>query len=186
MSGVSRGRLPEGLSLLLQRLAPPRERLRRLARRTFAGHRTIVVPLLDETSSEHALDLACRLAADRLGRVLVVAPLVVEPELPLDALFEEEERALKQRLRRAEAVANTYGIASSGRLLRTRNAAAEVVAEAEEIGATLIVVGAPILSRRGFNRAFPGTVERILRDAPCRVMVATGPFAGRSEGVKHA
>ena len=61
-------------------------RARRLARWTGSiAYRSIVVPLLDREETEHALDLACRLAADRGARVVLVAPLVVERELPIDA-----------------------------------------------------------------------------------------------------
>ena len=48
---------------------------------------------------------------------------------------------------------------------------------ANERGAELVVVGAPVESRRGFNRAFPREVLLLLRAAPCRVMIATGPVA---------
>ena len=41
-------------------------RARRFARWTGSiAYRSIVVPLLDREETEHALDLACRLAADR-------------------------------------------------------------------------------------------------------------------------
>ena len=61
-------------------------RARRFARWTGSiAYRSIVVPLLDSEETEHALDLACRLAADRGARVVLVAPLMVERELPLNA-----------------------------------------------------------------------------------------------------
>ena len=81
-----------------------RRRARRLALRTEAiAYRSIVVPLLEREETEHALDLACRLAADRGARVVLVAPLVVDRELPLNAHF--ELAALKAPLESAAAVA---------------------------------------------------------------------------------
>jgi nucleotide-binding universal stress UspA family protein len=160
-----------------------RRRARRLARRTVAaGYRSIVVPLLGREETEHALDLACRLAADRGARVVVVAPLVVPQELPLDAYFDEELAVLRTALDHAAAIADSYGVGVRRRIVRTRAGAlgrdlAELV---DDHRAELVVVGAPVESRRGFRRAFPAEVLAIVRDVPCRVMIATGPFAGRS------
>ncbi|MGH2997912.1 MAG: universal stress protein [Gaiellaceae bacterium] len=157
-------------------------RARRLARRTAAvRYRSIVVPLLGRAETEHALDLACRLAADRGARVVLVAPLVVPQELPLDAHFQDEEESLRRALGHAAAIAESYGVAARRQIVRTRDRALgrELAEVAHDHRAELVVVGAPVESRLGFRRAFPLDVLSILRDAPCRVMIATGPFAGR-------
>jgi nucleotide-binding universal stress UspA family protein len=161
-------------------------RARRLARWTGSiAYRTIVVPLLEREETEHALDLACRLAADRGARVVLVAPLVVARELPLDARFDGEVRALRERLDSATAVAASYGVGVRREIVRTRPGLLgdEVARVATERGAELVVVGAPVESRRGFKRAFPRDVLLLLRAAPCRVMVATGPVAGSTTTV---
>jgi nucleotide-binding universal stress UspA family protein len=160
------------------RLAHGRRRAEHLARRAFAPHRTIVVPLLGHEESEHAVVLACRLAADRNARVLLLAPLAVEPELPLDAHFDEEEQRLNEWLRHVRTYAESYGISPKTRLIRTRNFGLDVAEEARTEEASLIVVGAPIRSRQGFTGAFLEVVDRILRHAPCRVLIATGEFVG--------
>ena len=156
-------------------------RARRLARWTGSiAYRSIVVPLLDLEETEHALDLACRLAADRRAQVVLVAPLVVERELPIDAHLDGQLVSLKERLESATAVAASYGVAVRREIVRTRPGGfgEEVARVAAERGAELVVVGAPVESRRGFHRAFPREVLLLLRDAPCRVMIATGPFVG--------
>jgi nucleotide-binding universal stress UspA family protein len=163
--------------------AQHRRRVHQQARRALAGlHRTIVVALLETEESEHALDLACLLAADRGARVLLVAPLFVDPELPLDAHFDEDEAQLRVELARTRALASSYGVAIRERVVRTRHGQlGEAVARvADENRATLIVVGAPIESRNGFKRPFSRDVWSVLKDAPCRVMIATGPFATAS------
>lgn len=149
-----------------------------LARRSFSPHRTIVVPLLGHDESEHAVSLACRLAADRNGHVLLLAPLEVPAELPLDARFDEEEQRLKDWLGRVRAHAESYGIAADTEILRTRNFGLDVATEADRMDADLIVVGTPICSRQGFEHTFPEAVERILRHASARVLIATGDFVG--------
>jgi nucleotide-binding universal stress UspA family protein len=156
-------------------------RARRLSRWTGSvGYWSVVVPLLDRDETEHARDLACRLAADRGARIVLVAPLVVERELPLDAHMDVSLTALKRRLESAEAVAGSYGVGVQREIVRTRPGSfgEEVARVAAERRAELVVVGAPVESRRGFHRAFPREVLLLLRDAPCRVMIATGPVAG--------
>jgi nucleotide-binding universal stress UspA family protein len=159
-----------------------RRRARRLARWTGSiAYRSIVVPLLDFEETEHAVDLACRLAADRGARVVLVAPLVVVRELPLNARFDSEIRELKRRLAAAAEVAGSYGVGVRREIVRTRDGwlGDDLARVAAEHRAELIVVGAPVQSRRGFRRAFRRDVLALLRAAPCRVMIATGPVAGR-------
>jgi nucleotide-binding universal stress UspA family protein len=168
---------------LLARAGVARRHVRRFARRAAAiGYRSIVVPLLGRAETEHALDVACRLAADRGARVVLVAPLIVEQELPLDAHFHGELRALKERLDEAAAIAESYGVTARRRIVRSRDRGLglEVAEIAEDERAELVVVGAPVESRRGFRRPFPPEIQWILRDAPARVLIVTGPFAAGS------
>jgi nucleotide-binding universal stress UspA family protein len=156
-------------------------RARRFARRTGSiAYRTIVVPLLDREETEHAVDLACRLAADRGARIVLVAPAVVERELPMNAHLDGRLVSLRERLEIATAVASSYGVAVRREIVRTRPGCFgdEVARVAAERRAELVVVGAPVESRRGFHRAFPREVLLLLRESPCRVMIATGPVAG--------
>jgi nucleotide-binding universal stress UspA family protein len=155
-------------------------RARRFAHWTGSiAYRSVVVPLLEREETEHALDLACRLAADRGARVVLVAPLVVARELPLDAHFGPELGALRARLDSAAAVADSYGVRVRRLVVRTRSGqlGEDVAALAADHRAELVVVGAPVQSRRGFRDALPREVLVLARDAPCRVMIATGPMA---------
>jgi nucleotide-binding universal stress UspA family protein len=58
------------------------------------------------------------------------------------------------------------------RLVRGRSASVEIVAEAARRDAEIIVLGSPrktlVQRRRG---VFGATVDRVMRNAPCRVMV---------------
>jgi nucleotide-binding universal stress UspA family protein len=156
-------------------------RARRFARWTGSiAYRSIVVPLLDREETEHALDLACRLAADRGARIILVAPAVLERELPIDAHLDGQLVTLKERFEHAAAVAGSYGVGVRLELVRTRpgSLGEDVARVAAEHRAELVVVGAPVESRRGFRRAFPRDILLLVRDAPCRVMIATGPVAG--------
>jgi nucleotide-binding universal stress UspA family protein len=145
----------------------------------------VVVPLLDPDPTRHALDLACRLAADRGSRVLLLAPLYVEWELPLDAHFHAEQAELRIELGRERALAESYGVGASGQIVRTRpgELGRGVAEAAANVGASLIVVGAPVDSQRGFRRPFSRDIWSVLNDAPCPVMIATGAPSEREEAV---
>jgi nucleotide-binding universal stress UspA family protein len=155
-------------------LARRRYRLARAARRTLArGYRTIVVPLLDGPETERALQVACRLAAGRGARILLLAPLLVEPELPLDAHFADEERELHVRLERERALVESYGVAAKTRIARARagELGRTVAKIADEERATLVMVGAEAGSPLALHRPAARDVRSILRDAPCRVLL---------------
>ena len=99
-------------------------RVRRRLRRTAAvRYRSIVVPLLGRDETRHAVDLACLLAADRRARLILVAPLVVASELPLDAHFDAETAELRAGMGEAAAIADSYGVGTRRRLVRTRSRA---------------------------------------------------------------
>lgn len=96
-------------------------RARRFARWTGSiAYRSIVVPLLEGEETVHALDLACRLAADRGARVVLVAPLLIERELPLNARMDGALTGLRERLESATAVASSYGVGVRREVVRTR------------------------------------------------------------------
>jgi basic amino acid/polyamine antiporter, APA family len=136
-------------------------------------YRRILVPIVPGRPSDDALDLACRLAAERGARVVAFSVIEVPLELPLDTELPREERRANDELDEAMAVGDTYGVKVVGRLVRGRNASTEIVREAERRGAEIIVLGSPRKSlvdrRRG---VFGTTVDRVLRKAPCRVMIA--------------
>ena len=141
-------------------------------------YRRIVVPIVPGRPSDDALDVACRLAAERGARVVALSVIEVPLELPLDAELPEEERQANDELDEAVAVGETYGVRVIGRLVRGRNASAEIVREAERREAEIIVLGSPrkdLTRRRG---VFGSTVDRVMRKAPCRVMVTTSRQRG--------
>ena len=136
----------------------------------------VVVPLLEPQHTRHALDLASRLAFERGTRLLLLAPLYVDWELPLNAHFRQEEAALRDELKRERAIAESYGVSSHTQIVRTRpgELGRGVAEAASEVNASLIVLGAAVDSQRGFRRPFSRDVWSVLNDAPCPVMVATG------------
>ena len=135
-------------------------------------YRRIVVPILPGRPSDDALDVACRLAAERGARVVALTVLEVPLDLPLDTELPEDERVANAELDEAVAIGETYGVRVVGRLVRGRSASVEIVREAERREAEIIVLGSPRKDLVGRRRSvFGSTVDRVMRHAPCRVMV---------------
>jgi basic amino acid/polyamine antiporter, APA family len=105
--------------------------------------------------------------------------LEVPLELPLDAeLPGHAERKAHDLLDEARAIGDAYGVDVVGRLVRARKAGRAIVEEAERRNSEIVVMGAPrhdAQRRRG--RIFGGTVDFVLKNADCRVMVAAAPRA---------
>jgi APA family basic amino acid/polyamine antiporter len=136
-------------------------------------YRSILVPVKPGRESEEAIDFACRLAAERGSSIAAVSVVTVPLELPLDAELPEEEAAADDALDAAIAIGELYGVDVIGRLLRARSPGRAIVREAERRQTEIIVLGAPRADRmRG--AIFSETVDFILKNAPCRVMVAAG------------
>jgi nucleotide-binding universal stress UspA family protein len=157
-------------------LARGRRRLRQATFPLVGRWRMVVVPVLEPQHTRHALDLASRLAFERGTRLLLLAPLYVDWELPLNAHFKEEEAALRAELQQDRALAESYGVSAHTQIVRTRpgELGRGVAEAAAEVKASLIVLGAAVDSQRGFRRPFSRDVWSVLNDAPCPVMIATG------------
>jgi APA family basic amino acid/polyamine antiporter len=137
-------------------------------------YRNVLVPVVWRRESEAAVDLACRLASERRGSIVALTVLEVPLELPLDAeLPGQAERKAHELLDEARAIGDAYGVDVVGRLVRARRAGRAIVEEVERRNSEIVVMGAPRRDehrRRG--RIFGGTVDFVLKNAPCRVMVA--------------
>jgi APA family basic amino acid/polyamine antiporter len=142
-------------------------------------YRRLLVPVVPGPPSDEAMDVACGLAAERGARITALSVIEVPLELPLSEALEDEERTAHRELVEARAIGESYGVTVLERLTRARSAGRAIVLEAERRGSEIIVLGAP---RRGEGRrgrgVFGKTVDYVLRNAPCRVLVAASREAG--------
>ncbi|HEY2940084.1 MAG TPA: universal stress protein [Gaiellaceae bacterium] len=142
-------------------------------------YRNVLVPVVWRSESEEAVDLACRLATERGASIVALTVIEVPLQLPLDAPQrpEAEERA-HDLLDEARAIGDAYGVDVIGRIVRARRPGRAIVDEAERRNSEIIVMGAPRRDlRRRSGRIFGDTVDFVLKNAPCRVMVAAAPRA---------
>ena len=135
-------------------------------------YRRLLVPVLPGPASDEALDIAAGLAAERGAQITAVTVLEIPLDLPLAAEMPSEEADANRELDEARAIGDSYGISVIPRLVRGRSAGAAIVAEAERRGTEIIVIGAPRKDlTRGKRAVFGRTVDYVLKNAPCRVLV---------------
>jgi APA family basic amino acid/polyamine antiporter len=141
-------------------------------------YRQLLVPVVPGQASDAAMDLACRLAAERGARIVALNVL----EVPLDEALTERlpgaESSANDELDEAVAIGDSYGIRVLTRIERAHSAGPAIVAEADARDAEIIVLGAPrrhLTARQG--AVFGKTVDYVLKHARCRVLVATAEAA---------
>ena len=147
---------------------------RRAPRRAAdAEFRSILIPVNadQELVPWEMVDVASRLAAERGG----VIELFVFSLIPLSEELDVETPDLDNRLRRLVArtttMAGHYGIGVHWSHRRIRDAAAEILAEADRDGTELILLGATDARRTGFRSlARDATARRVAAQARVPVM----------------
>src|SRR3954469_24240993 len=139
-------------------------------------YRSILVPVKPGRESEEAIDFACRLAAQRGSTIAAVSVVTVPMGLALDADVPEAEDRADDALDAAVAIGELYGVNVVPRLLRARSPGRAIVREAERRQTEIIVLGTP-RSARPQRELFSETVDFVLKNAPCRVLVAAGKKA---------
>jgi len=116
---------------------------------------------------------AAKLAARRRRGIHVLVTITVPNSAPIEADMPEQERAAQEVIEQAKLVG---GRRVSGHLQKVRagQAGRLIVNEAREMHAAAIVVALP--PRRG-AALFGPTLETILSERPCRVIIQTTPAA---------
>lgn len=137
--------------------------------------RRILVPVGVGAIGEEVMATALRIARRTGARVDVVHVVEVPMSLGLDAPPDPAgEEAAREAIDEAREIADEHHTPIEGRVVRARGLAEAIVAEAVAVGADLIVMGSSP-RRRGRSRLFGPTVDEVLRDAPCEVMVVAYP-----------
>jgi len=140
------------------------------------GYRRLLVPVVANAESARAVQIACDLAAEDRASITALAVLEVPPLLPFDAHMVDAEDEAQRLLEAVGATGDAYGVTVSPKLLRARDVGAAIVESAATDGIELIVIGAPHRRLRSSRAVvFGGTVEHVLKDAPCRVMIIATP-----------
>jgi len=134
----------------------------------------IFVPAI-ETSITELMHIACKVAKTD-GAFITTAYIIEVPmTLPLEAVPKKEVLRGERLLKAAEQVAGEYDITVDAELIQTRFAGRAIVEKVADIGADLVLMGAP-QSKTG-DIGFSQGVKYVLRNSPCRVWTTYVPRA---------
>jgi APA family basic amino acid/polyamine antiporter len=141
-------------------------------------YRNLLVPVIPGQPSDSAMDLACRLAAERRSRIVALNVLEVPLDRPLTDRLPADEAVANAELDEAVAIGDSYGVRVLTRLERAHAAGPAIVAEADARNAEIIVLGSPRRTLTSSQAAvFGKTVDYVLKHASCRVLVAAAESA---------
>jgi APA family basic amino acid/polyamine antiporter len=123
----------------------------------------------DQPFSEEVMATAAKLTSDRRRGIHITALLTVPTHLPLESSMAKEEKEAQSKIERAKLIA---GLRVSGRVERVRPGQEGyfLARQARTSKAAAIVIG--LRSRRGVPQ-YGKTLETILRERPCRVIVVS-------------
>ena len=142
-------------------------------------YRDLLVPVIPGQPSDAAMDVACRLAAERRARIIALNVVEVPLDRAVTDRFPELEATGNAELDEAVAIGDSYGVRVLTRLDRAHAAGPAIVAEADARNAEIIVLGSPRRNLTARQAAvFGKTVDYVLKHARCRVMIATEGAAG--------
>jgi APA family basic amino acid/polyamine antiporter len=131
-------------------------------------YESVLVVFEDGEYSPEAVSTAVRLAARRRRGIHVLVTITVPPNSPIDAVMPEQEA-------RASSIVDSARVRGGRRVtghwekVRPGQAGRRVVEEANEIRARAVVM--PLPPRRTGSSLFGRTLETVLSERPCRVII---------------
>jgi nucleotide-binding universal stress UspA family protein len=148
--------------------------VRRTSRRTAdAEFRSILIPVSadQELVPWEMVDVASRLAAERGGVIELFVFSLIPLSEDMDVEIQDLESRLRRLVARTTAMAGRYGIRVRWSHRRIRDAAAEILAEADRDGTELILLGATDARRADYRSlARDTTARRVSAQARVPVM----------------
>jgi basic amino acid/polyamine antiporter, APA family len=139
-----------------------------------ASFRRVLVPMKLGPIGEEMVATAVALAKERDASVDAVYVIRIPLELPLDAELIDEEEMATSSLAEAQLLGEEHDVRVEPVTVRARSIGQAIVAEATQRGSDLIVLGSAPRWRRQ-SAFFSPTVDYVLRNAPCDVLVVAFP-----------
>jgi APA family basic amino acid/polyamine antiporter len=141
-------------------------------------YESVVVAFEDADYSSDAVATAVKLAARRRRGVHIVVLISVPNHLPIDARMPEPERIAEQSIDAARVLGGRR-VTGHWEKVRPGGAGRRIVQEARDVKARALIMGVP--RRRAASSPFGRTLETVLADRPCRVIITTDGPPKRSE-----
>jgi basic amino acid/polyamine antiporter, APA family len=139
-------------------------------------YESVLVAFEDDHYSPEAVSTAVRLAARRRRGIHVLVTITVPPNSPINAAMPEQEAKASSIIDSAR-VRGGRRVTGHWEKVRPGQAGRRVVEEAREIRARAVVL--PLPPRRTGASLFGRTLETVLSERPCRVIIDSTPKAAR-------
>jgi nucleotide-binding universal stress UspA family protein len=139
-----------------------------------ATFRRVLVPMKLGPVGEEMMATAVALAKERQAAVDALHVIRVPLERELEAVLREQEEAAAASLVEARLLGEENGVEVMPITVRARSIGQAIVGEAALRGSDLIVLGSSPRWRRQ-SAFFSPTVDYVLRNAPCEVLVVAFP-----------
>jgi basic amino acid/polyamine antiporter, APA family len=137
-------------------------------------YESVLVVFDEGRYSSEAMSTAVQLAARRRRGIHVLVTVAVPPNLPIDAAMPAEEQRAQAAIDRAR-VRGGRRVSGHWEKVRPGGTGRRIVDEARTIKARAIVMGMP--PRRAGATLFGKTLETVLAERPCRVIITASPEA---------
>jgi basic amino acid/polyamine antiporter, APA family len=140
-----------------------------------AEYDSVLVPLVDGHYDEQVMATASRLAARRRRGIHVLALVTVPNALPIDATMTDAEAAADTVIERAK-IHGGRRVSGHMEKIRAGQAGRRIIEEAADMRAAAIVM--PLPRRVDGASLFGKTLETVLTERPCRVIIESSPDSG--------
>jgi basic amino acid/polyamine antiporter, APA family len=144
-----------------------------------AEYDSVLVPLIDGRYDEHVLATAAKLAARKRRGIHVLALVTVPTALPIQAPMAEEEAQAQTAIEQAKVQAGRR-VSGHREKIRPGQAGRRIIEEATGMRAAAIVM--PLPRRIDGASLFGKTIETVLAERPCRVVIESTPDDGAHAG----
>jgi basic amino acid/polyamine antiporter, APA family len=138
-------------------------------------YQSVLVAFEDGHYAPSAVRTAVRLAARRRRGIHVLATITVPTSAPIDAPLPEAERRAQEMIDSARVLGGRR-VTGHSEKVRSGQAGRRIVDEARAIDARAIVMPRP--QRRPGSSLFGRTLETVLEERPCRVIIESEPLSG--------
>lgn len=140
----------------------------------------LLIPVAGNEGDERLLNYVAKIAQRKHSDITLMYVVEVEQELPLDAELPVEithgEDVLENARETLRKVVDPRTSDVSTDMLQARSAGAAIVDEATQDGTDAIIMGANVFKRMG-KFTIGETVDYVLRNAPCEVIVLRNAMA---------
>jgi APA family basic amino acid/polyamine antiporter len=141
-----------------------------------AEYDSVLVPIMDGNYDESVMATASRLAARRRRGIHVLALVTVPNALPIDARMTDAEAAADSVIEQGK-IHGGRRVSGHMEKIRAGQAGRRIVEEAADMRAAAIVM--PLPTRVDGASLFGKTLETVLAERPCRVIIESTPDGTR-------